>query len=239
MDTPIDQTLTKKQRRELKRQDQAQDRARENRNKKLTTWIIVIALVAVIGGLLYWAATSADNQPNDNTPLVTPTLGGQDAAVVVTEYSDLSCPACATVAPTVRQLATEYGDRIKIVFNSFDIGHQWSQKSLEAGLCANAQNKFWEYSEIAFDKQSEWAQAGDAVGKLKSYAQNAGLNTDQFNTCLDNGDMAQAVEDASRAGVRQGINSTPTFMINDQKIVGAQSLSQFKTTIDAELNTVN
>lgn len=231
-----DQQLTKTQRREMRRQEIAQQRQGQERKSTLMMWIIVIAIVVVVGGVVFWIVQGSNSTNSTVTGAVdVPVLGGADASVVMTEFSDLSCPACASAAPIVRQLADIYGDRIKIEFRSYDIGHQWSEKSLEAGRCALAQGKFWEFADEAFAKQADWETADNAVDLFKSYAKDVGVDETQFNACLDSGQTAAAIQDDVKLGRSKGVSATPTFFVNDKKIVGAQSIDTFKSTIDAAL----
>jgi protein-disulfide isomerase len=62
------------------------------------------------------------------------------------------------------------------------------------------------------------------------------LDTATFNTCLDSGKYTQFVQDQTRISQQLGLQSTPTFAINGQAVVGAQSFDSFKTTIDGLLN---
>jgi len=65
-----------------------------------------------------------------------------------------------------------------------------------------------------------------------------GLDTQKFNTCLDSGKYTQFVKDQTTIGRQLGVKSTPTFAVNGQAVVGAQSFDTFKQTIDALLNPV-
>ncbi len=230
--------MTKRQRRLLRKQEKMQERLQEQKKKKTIRLVISLVVILVIGGASYYfiaTASDAGGEDGDNTIAASddmPMLGNPDASVVVTEYSDFSCPACAQAASIPEQLFDEYGDQIKIVFNSFNLRHQWSQKSLEAGACANVQGAFWPYSSLLFSKQAEWVSDDDAVTKLKGYAQDLGLNMEAFENCLDSGMMSSRIaRETARAG-QQDINATPTFTINDQKLVGAKPLSAFKEIID-------
>ncbi len=239
MDIQNNQPMTKTQRRELRRQEIMARRGGQETKSKMTIWVVSISIILVIGGLIAWAIFGG----GPSTPITgasdAPVLGSATAKVVVMEFSDLSCPACATAAPIVRQLADFYKEKIKIEFRSFDIGHQWSGKSLEAGRCAQAQGKFWEFSDKAFASQGDWETADNAIDLFKSYAKDAGVNADQFNSCLDSGQMASAIQDDMKLGRNKGVNSTPTFFINDQKFVGVQTLDEFKKNIDAEIAKTN
>ncbi|MFH1206985.1 MAG: thioredoxin domain-containing protein [Patescibacteria group bacterium] len=240
MDNQNNQPMTKTQRRDLRRQEIMNQRQGQVKKSRLMTWVISIAIVVVVGGLIAWAIKGSNSPAAPLTGASeVPVLGSAAAKAVVMEFSDLSCPACATVAPIVRQLADFYQDKIRIEFRSFNIGHQWSGKSLEAGRCALAQGKFWEFSDKAFANLSSWESADNAVDLFKSYAKDIGVNTDQFNSCLDSGQTDSAIQEDMKLGKDKGVNSTPTFFINGQKKVGAQSLDEFKKVIDEELTKTN
>jgi protein-disulfide isomerase len=63
-----------------------------------------------------------------------------------------------------------------------------------------------------------------------------GLDTKAFNACLDSEKYTQAIKDQTNIGRQLGLQSTPTFAINGQAVVGAQSFDSFKQTIDGLLN---
>lgn len=233
--------LTKRQRREQRRQEEAEARAQADHNRRLYRWLIFAVVIVAIGGITYWAVTASRHNGSDNINTLTtndPYLGGANAPVVVTEFSDFSCPACAMAAPTVQELAKTYGDKIKIVFTSFVLGHRWSQKSLEAGKCAQAQGKFWEFGDLLFSKQAEWADADDALDKFTTYAGQVGLNAETFKSCLTSGATTAQIDADMAAARAKRISSTPTFYINDQKLSGALPIDQFKSVIDAELKKI-
>lgn len=88
---------------------------------------------------------------------------------------------------------------------------------------------------MMFANQSEWVQADDAEDKFKSYAKIIGLSEEAFDNCLDSGRMSSEVaRDTSYARSKE-VDSTPTFYINDQKLVGVKPLEEFKRIIDEEL----
>lgn len=86
--------------------------------------------------------------------------------------------------------------------------------------------------------------AGAAVavdGKLsgvelyKSYADEIGLDTKEFDKCLDSGAMAKEVAKDMADGQAAGVQGTPAFFIDGELISGAQPFSVFKVAIDAAL----
>ena len=70
---------------------------------------------------------------------------------------------------------------------------------------------------------------------MKEWAKELGLNTNDFNSCLDSDKYKNAVDEDMKAGQTAGVNGTPTFFINGTILVGAQPFEAFKTIIDKEL----
>ena len=74
-----------------------------------------------------------------------------------------------------------------------------------------------------------------SVASLKERAKSLGLDSGQFDQCLDGGTMAQRVSDEQKEGAALGVSGTPSFLINGVLIVGAQPQSSFESVIEAEL----
>jgi len=240
MDNTQPEQITKKQRREMKKMEKTERQEKEKNQKRMFRMGIILVSIVIIVGIGYVVVVVNNNKNDSNSNIsaastANPTLGGEDAKVVITEYSDFTCPACASAAPTIKQLYEEYGDQIRIEFNGFDLNHTWSQESLEAGECALDQNYFWPYHDLLFANQSTWNNSDDPVEYLKNYAEEAGMNREQFSICLDSGEKSQAVADDTSVARSNNIDSTPTFYINDQELVGAKPIDEFKVIIDEEL----
>jgi protein-disulfide isomerase len=102
-----------------------------------------------------------------------------------------------------------------------------------AAECANEQGKFWEYHDKLF---VEWR--GEFVGtytkdKLKKYAADLGLDTSQFNQCVDT-EKTKPVIDADIADAnRLGIQGTPTFLVNGRALqIRSLDVGEFTRTFD-------
>jgi protein-disulfide isomerase len=151
--------------------------------------------------------------------------------VTIIEFSDFQCPYCRRVQPALKQLLQEYPQAVKLVFRDFPLRniHPQAQKESEAAQCADEQQKFWPYHDKLF--ASEELQPEN----LKQYAQELGLNTAQFNACLDSGKFAQEVERDLQDGLSAGINATPSFFVNGQPVSGAVGYEQFKEVVEAAL----
>lgn len=70
---------------------------------------------------------------------------------------------------------------------------------------------------------------------LYAYGDELGLEADAFRQCLGDTDVAAVVNDQLRRGADLGVNGTPTFFINNKRLVGAQPNAVFAELIAAEL----
>ncbi len=78
-------------------------------------------------------------------------------------------------------------------------------------------------------------RASSGTIRLKGFGAALGLEPTTFHACVDAGTYAAAVQ-ADFGDVRQkGFNGTPTFVIGNQRIVGAQPFEVFAAAIDAAL----
>jgi len=48
-----------------------------------------------------------------------PTMGPESAPVTLVEFSDFQCPYCRAAAPTLKQVANKYGDKVHIVYRQY------------------------------------------------------------------------------------------------------------------------
>lgn len=161
-----------------------------------------------------------------------PALGPEDAPVTIVEFSDFYCSFCGRFAnETLPRLQETYGDYIRFVYRDMPIiGGQISVDAAIAGNCAHAQDNFWGFHNLVF--QNTAARSRDAyIG----FAEELGLDTEAFTTCLDDRAMSEEVTLDYIDGQGLGISGTPAFFINGRKISGAQPFDTFAVVIDSEL----
>lgn len=176
-----------------------------------------------------------------------PTLGSDDAPVILIEFSDFQCPFCRKFwSESFSNIKTEYMDsgKVQFVYKDFPLGfHPAAQKSAEAAQCANDQGKWLEMHDKMYEEQAKLGQGTVqySTDDLKDWAEDIGLNMNEFNDCLDSGKYSQEVQDDLQVGSSIGIQGTPGFVIgkrggSPQLIVGAQPYATFKSAIDSLLN---
>jgi protein-disulfide isomerase len=125
---------------------------------------------------------------------------------------------------------------VRIGFVHFAFLGEESFWAAEASECAADQDKFWEYHDLLFEKQA--GENGGAFNKenLVGFAGELGLNQKQFAECLDSGKYTDWVSGQTNFARQLGVQSTPSFIINDQPLVGAQPFEAFQKLIDQNLS---
>jgi protein-disulfide isomerase len=160
-----------------------------------------------------------------------PSRGPAGAPVEIVEFSDFQCPFCLRAHPTVTQVLSTYGDRIRFVYRNYPLpNHPNAWPAAEAAACAAEQGKFWEYHDRLFDNQGKLGEAD-----LRQHAAALGLDTAKFDACVDSHKYKSDVDADVAAGEEAGVSGTPAFFINGRQLSGAQPFETFKRVIDEEL----
>jgi protein-disulfide isomerase len=148
-----------------------------------------------------------------------PVRGNAAAAVTIVEFTDFQCPACAAMQPILEEVMKTYANRVKLVVRDFPLAmHANARKAAEAANAANAQGKFFEYTDLLFKRQN----ALD-VPSLKKYASELGLNRVQFDAALDGGKYAAEIKHDIDDGQLYGIDSTPAIFVNGMAVTEMSS----------------
>lgn len=182
--------------------------------------------------------TTAPTGPVNVTAGDLPALGDPKANVLVVEWGDYQCPFCERffqqVEPTLREQYIKTG-KVLFAFRDFQFLGQESTDAGIAARCADEQGKFWAYHDKLYKEQKGENQGTFAKANLKKFAADIGLNTTQFNNCLDTDKYKDAAEKDTAAGRDAGVNGTPTTFINGRVVNGAQPLENFTKIIEEEL----
>ncbi len=173
------------------------------------------------------------------TPLITDEdiqIGNKEAKVKLVEFSDFQCPYCkAFQLNTIQKIIKDYSGRILFAYKNFPLEfHAQAQNAALSAECANEQGKFEAYSGRLFNLQDDWGKS-QGTQKFKTYALQTGLNTAQFNQCLDDKKYQDKINKDIEEGKSFGISGTPSIFINDQFKNGAISYEDIKKVIDEEL----
>lgn len=158
-----------------------------------------------------------------------PTLGNSAAPLQIVEFADFTCPFSKQAFSVMRELLAKYPSQVSYTFRHFplqDQAHQGGLEASEAAFCAGKQNKFWAYHDKLFLNQKNFT-----LEDLKGYAGQIGLDVPSFTKCLTSSLAEQKVGLDWTDGYSLGINGTPTFFINGQKVEGAIPLEEWEKLI--------
>jgi len=145
-----------------------------------------------------------------------PPKGNPDAVVLVQEYTDLQCPACrAAHSAVTTPLLEKYGTQIRFEFEHFPLRsiHRFAMEAAEAAECAADRGKFWEFVDIAFEKQPELKSEA-----LRDWAKSLALDTKLFERCVTSKIKRDTILSDYEEGREKGVQGTPTYFVNGQKI---------------------
>ena len=160
-----------------------------------------------------------------------PSQGAVTAPVTIVMFTDFQCPACSATHPVLKKVMAEYPGKIRFVVRDFPLEsiHENAFRAALAAGAANAQGKFFEYTEILYKNQSALDNES-----LKKYAAQIGLNVQQFELDLNSEKTAAEVRKDIAEGESYGINSTPTIYVNGVS-VRILSVDGFRKAIDRAL----
>ncbi|OGY60352.1 MAG: hypothetical protein A3I31_00055 [Candidatus Colwellbacteria bacterium RIFCSPLOWO2_02_FULL_44_20b] len=240
--------LTKKERKQLRRQEKLETRAAESKKQvflRVLTWgISLIVLAGVVVGLIILAGkdngpSPADSTPTENVSAEDWVKGPAEAPLTLIEYGDFQCPACASYHSTVELLMREFGDDLRFVYRHFPLTniHKQAELAAYAAEAAGKQGKFWEMYDLLFNNQEDWAGKSDAKDIFLDYAKELKLTLEQFEADLDLAEIKDKVEAQLSMGQAANVNATPTFYLNGTKIATNPKYEEFKDLLTLELTT--
>jgi protein-disulfide isomerase len=149
------------------------------------------------------------------------------ASVTLVEYGDLECPYCGQAEPIIRELLTDFGD-LRYVWRHLPLTdvHPQAQLAAEASEAAAAQGAFWPMHDLLLEHQ-------DHLGakNLVSYAQQLGLDTEQFADDLRTHKWSERVAADVETADLSGVAGTPTFFINGQRQTGPYNITTLRTAV--------
>ncbi len=159
--------------------------------------------------------------------------GPEDAQVVLVEFSDFQCPACALFAPLISNFELRFPN-LKIVYKQFPLPqHSQAKTAAYAAMAAGEQDAFWEYHNVLFENQNQFSDE-----LFVQLAKDIGLDEDKFKNDMASEKVKQYVEADIKTANSLGVNSTPTFFLNG-KLLELKDLSDLEKAVTEEFNRKN
>jgi protein-disulfide isomerase len=206
--------------------------------------LIVVGVIAAFGlvlvvqqlSLASSTSTATASAPAGDTGSV---AGPADAKVVVMDFSDFQCPHCKTWAESVEpQLRAEYVDtgKVQLDYKHFLVISKESEYAANAAECAAEQGLFWPYHDLLFAQQGLQGRDTVSPSNLKRLGtQIGGLDTAQFNACVDSNKYQELIYRDVQEGNDLGVTGTPSIFVNGTKVDASQDYNAVKAAIEAAL----
>lgn len=166
-------------------------------------------------------------QSKDRATLIgnSPTKGTADADVILFKFSDFQCPYCAVAAGNMKEFMGNHEDNVLYVYKNLPLTaiHDQAMPAARAAWAAQQQGKFWLYHDALFIHQ-------DRLGEdlYLEIAQLLDLDLEQFNSDRSSDASLAAIEQDLALAEELGLNSTPTFLMNDFLIPPGAPLEFFE-----------
>lgn len=166
-------------------------------------------------------------------------IGSASATVWMIIISDFQCPFCKQWHDesweAIRKEFVETG-KIRVAYMNLPLGmHANALPAAHAAMCASVQGKFWPVQDAMFQTQKAWSNLADAHPFFENLARDVGADVDALRACVKSGVMGPLIRSDEARATSAGAQSTPTFFVGSQPLIGAQPLAAFRGAINAAL----
>lgn len=238
--------LSKRERKKLNRQAKLQEDAQAETKKSTSNKLMVVGgIIAVAAFIWFGFLKSPGSETQAPTEQVTVesvsssdhVKGSESRKLVLIEYGDFQCPACAAYYPITKRLEEEYGDQLTMVFREFPLRsiHKNAQIAAQAAEAAGFQGKFWEMHDKLYENQEAWADNRDPRSMFESYASEIGLDVDKYKTDYDSQEVKDRINADYNSAFSAGVNATPTYFLNGVKLDNPRGYEPFKQIIENKI----
>lgn len=199
-------------------------------------WIIFsVVVVGLLASLVIWKSSTTiqiDVSAIDGAKLQVASesngtigdhvFGNTEGKVVLVEYGDIQCIACASAHPQMKILSEEYKDQLSFVFRNFPItqAHPNARAAAGAVEAAGLQGKYWEMNNLMYETQAQWSSltGTERDAKFLEYAKQVGVDEAKFTADITSEAIKQKLAYDKALATKAGVDATPTFFLNGVKV---------------------
>ncbi len=157
------------------------------------------------------------------------TIGRPDAPLQIEVFTDYQCPFCGRASRALLEAMARHPDEIFLRHRDFPMDqacnplikrpfHPQACAAARVARCAARQGKFWPLGEQLFNHRESLDEA-----TMMSLAGEVGLDRGELRRCLADPAIAADLRADISEGLGRGVEGTPTFFVNGEKIVGFRS----------------
>ncbi|MFQ1004356.1 DsbA family protein [Modestobacter sp. SSW1-42] len=159
-----------------------------------------------------------------------------DGRVTLVEFLDFECEGCLAAYPFVEELRQAYDGRITFVARYFPMpGHANAENAAVAVEAAAQQDRFEDMYDRMYETQSQWGEKQDSQAAVfRGFAEELGLDMAAFDAAVAAPETLERVLRDREDGIALGVEGTPTFFLNGQKL-RVTTTDEFIEALDAAL----
>lgn len=223
--------------------------SRKRRRQRLLSGGLFAAALLLVLGSVYWLTNpelsgsdslpTGEDQPDfpEEKDRLGVRVGDPDAPVVVREFADYQCPACADFAKHHDRLMEEYVEPGKVRFVFFDLPlrqHRNAVPAAKAARCAQDQDAWKPMHDRLFERQEDWRNASEPQAVFTEYAVTLGMEERVFERCMGLDRTERRIRESRALAQELGVSNTPTLMVDDIPLTRVR-WSQLEALIEREL----
>lgn len=172
------------------------------------------------------------------SPEALPMSGAASAPLVIAEFTDMQCPACALYETSVKSVVDTYVQRGLVRVIHYDLPLPIHAHSLEGAMfahCAADEDAYGAARDALMANQGVWGESPAPRAAFATMAVALHLDTARVMRCYDLGSHAAVVAFGLREARRRGIPGTPSLMMAGHLLTGVPSGMVLQDAIEAAL----
>lgn len=225
------------------------------------TLVVIGVLVLVFGGLIgvsVWQSHSGEKIDVDQTQIIEASsesgnypemvIGNPDAPVVLVEYGDYQCDACAPLNPYLNEIVEDYDGKVAIVFRTMIMSyHANGVAAASAALAAYNQGYWKEFKDLMYKNLDDWfySSAEQRQPQFEEYfmqVSDGKGDLEKFREDMQSAEVTKKINFDRKLADEAGVEWTPYIMLNGEVIsqkgiTRDEFLKNVRAKIDAELES--
>ncbi len=181
-------------------------------------------------------------QTEHNLPYRDQELGRADAPILIKEFTDYECPFCGRAHAVMLEFIARHPEHIRMRHHDYPLDdacnpainspfHPNACRSAVYAKCASFQGKYLPYEKLLFQNRTMHEEKHQL-----EYAKQVGLDLDELKECVADPGTMQLIQKDIQAAINMGMRGTPTFIIDDEAVVGLRPLEFWEQWLKEKLN---
>jgi protein-disulfide isomerase len=159
-----------------------------------------------------------------------PLFGNPQGDVTLVEFFDYNCGYCKRAMQDVMQLSKE-DPKLKVVFKEFPVLGPGSVDAAKVAVAVRMQDKGGKY--VEFHRRLLGGRGEANKERALAAAKDAGFDMARIEKDLQSPEIDATLKESAQLAESLGLSGTPTFVIADELVIGAQGYDALKSKIDA------